>query len=102
LVVVAAAAAAGVPGARPEAADHDRVRAELAALVQAGVAVGEDELVEGSVAVAAPILAEDGIVGAVGILGPRFRCDAAIVERVRLALPGAAQRIAEELAASVA
>ncbi|MFN8620340.1 MAG: IclR family transcriptional regulator C-terminal domain-containing protein [Chloroflexota bacterium] len=97
----AAAAAAGVPGARAEAAEPAAVREELAGLVRAGAAVGEDELVEGSVAVAAPILVADGIAGAVGIVGPRFRCDAAVVERVRLALPGAAARIAEELATSV-
>jgi IclR family acetate operon transcriptional repressor len=74
-------------------------REELAAIVRAGVLDGVDELVEGSVAVAAPILAPDGIVGAVGIVGPAFRCDAACVERVRLALPAAARAIADGLAA---
>jgi len=72
---------------------------ELAAIVRAGVVVGVDELVEGSLVVAAPILAADGIVGAVGILGPAFRCDEGCVERVRQALPAAARAIADGLAA---
>ena len=74
-------------------------RAGLAALVRAGVAHGLDELVAGSLGVAAPILADDGIVGAVGVVGPAFRCDEAYVERVRLALPRAARAIADGLAA---
>ena len=56
-----------------------------------GALEGHDELAEGSVAVAAPILAADGIVGAVGIVGPAFRCDAGCIERVRLALPAVAR-----------
>ena len=56
----------------------------------------------GSVAVAAPILAPDGIVGAVGIVGPAFRSDAAGIERVRLALPAAARAIADGLASEAA
>lgn len=72
-------------------------RAELARIVRAGVLDGVDELVEGSVAVAAPILAPDGIVGAIGIVGPAFRCDAPCVEAVRLALPAAARAVADGL-----
>lgn len=86
--------AATLEGA-PDAAD---VRERLTTLQRAGVAVGRDELVEGSVTVAAPILAPDGIVGAVGIVGPAFRCDDACVARVRRALPGAARAIARGLA----
>ena len=66
--------------------------------MRAGVLVGHDEIVAGSVAVAAPILAADGIVGAVGILGPAFRSDAASIERCALALPAAARAIADGLA----
>lgn len=81
----------------PEPADALARREELAAIVRAGVLVGQDEIVEGSVAVAAPILAPDGIVGAVGIVGPAFRSDAASIERARLALPAAARAIADGL-----
>jgi DNA-binding IclR family transcriptional regulator len=76
-----------------------RRRRELAALVRAGVAIGQDELAEGSLAVAAPILAPDGIVGAVGVVGPAFRSDEASIAAVRRALPDAARAIAAGLAA---
>jgi DNA-binding IclR family transcriptional regulator len=88
---------AGDGGAAPPP-DAAARRRELAAIVRAGVLVGRDELVEGSVAVAAPILAPDGIVGAVGIVAPAFRSDAATIERVRLALPAVARAIADGLA----
>ena len=42
-----------------------------------GMAVSEGELIEGSVAIAAPVFREDGIVGAIGLIGPAFRCDEA-------------------------
>ena len=42
-----------------------------------GLAMSEGELVEGSVALAAPVFREDGIVGAIAVLGPAFRCDEA-------------------------
>ena len=84
--------------ADPSGTDVDARRAELARLVRAGVADGSDGIVEGSVAVAAPILAPDGIVGAVGVIGPAFRCDAAGVRKVRRVLPGAAAAIARGLA----
>jgi len=96
-LVAEAAAASLIDGAA--APDPVVWREELAQIVRAGVSVGRDELVEGSVAVVAPILAADGIVGAVGILGPAFRCDGACVERVRIALPPAARAIADGLTA---
>ena len=79
-------------------ADRDGWRKGLSRIVRAGVLVGRDELVQGSVAIVTPILAADGIVGALGVLGPTFRCDEAFVQRVRLALPAAARAIADGLA----
>jgi DNA-binding IclR family transcriptional regulator len=40
-----------------------------------GLATSEGELIEGSVAMAVPLFREDGIVGALALLGPAFRCD---------------------------
>jgi DNA-binding IclR family transcriptional regulator len=76
-----------------------RRRTELARVASAGVTDSQDELAEGSVSIAAPILAADGIVGAIGIVGPAFRCDDTCIERVRRSLPELARTIAESLAA---
>ena len=53
------------------------VRAALGAIVLTGMATSEGELIEGSVALAAPLFREDGIVGAIALLGPAFRCSEA-------------------------
>jgi IclR family acetate operon transcriptional repressor len=50
------------------------LRASLGGIVMTGLAVSESELVEGSVELAVPIFREDGIVGAIALLGPAFRC----------------------------
>ena len=44
--------------------------------VRATREASEDELFEGAVALAAPVFREDGIVGAITLIGPAFRCDA--------------------------
>jgi DNA-binding IclR family transcriptional regulator len=95
-----ALAASTADGSPP--ADAAARRAMLRTLARAGVGVGRDELVEGTLAVAAPILAPDGIVGAVGLLGPTFRCDEAFVRRARRALPASARAVAASLAGEVA
>ena len=56
---------------------EDELRGGLAAAVLTGLVVSEGELIEGSVAVAAPVFREDGIVGAIGLLAPAFRADPA-------------------------
>jgi DNA-binding IclR family transcriptional regulator len=55
---------------------EDALRDGLSAAVMTGLVVSEGELIEGSVAVAAPLFREDGIVGAIGLLAPAFRADA--------------------------
>jgi IclR family transcriptional regulator, acetate operon repressor len=45
-------------------------------IVRAGTAVSAGERTPGAVAVAAPVFREDGIVGAVALVGPAFRCGA--------------------------
>ena len=54
---------------------EDELRASLGTVVMTGLAMSEGELIDGSVAVAAPVFREDGIVGAIGLLAPAFRCD---------------------------
>jgi IclR family acetate operon transcriptional repressor len=50
------------------------LRASLGGIVMTGIAVSEGELIDGSLAIAAPVFREDGIVGAIGLIGPAFRC----------------------------
>ncbi len=57
--------------ATPNEAD---LRDGLGHIVMTGLATSEGELIGGSVSVAAPVFREDGIVGAIGLLGPAFRC----------------------------
>ena len=59
-----------------DTATESELRAALGEIVMTGTATSENELIEGSVTIAAPIFREDGIVGAIGLLGPVFRCDA--------------------------
>jgi DNA-binding IclR family transcriptional regulator len=54
---------------------ESELRASLGGIVMTGMATSEGELVEGSVAMAAPVFREDGIVGAIAVIGPAFRCD---------------------------
>jgi IclR family acetate operon transcriptional repressor len=51
------------------------LRASLGRIVMTGMATSVGELIEGSVSMAAPVFREDGIVGAIGLIGPAFRCD---------------------------
>lgn len=63
-----------------------------------GMAASEDELFEGSVAPAAPVFREDGIVGAIVLIGPAFRCDEAWRARSAGLLLAAARTINARLA----
>ncbi|HEV8488289.1 MAG TPA: IclR family transcriptional regulator [Candidatus Limnocylindrales bacterium] len=73
--------------------DPDRLRADLADVVTSGVAKSVGEVVSGSVAIAAPIFREDGIVAAIGVTGPEGRCGLAWRTRVSRLLPGAASSV---------
>jgi DNA-binding IclR family transcriptional regulator len=75
------------------APDADRLRAEIADIVTTGVARSIGEVVSGSVAIAAPIFREDGIVAAIGVTGPEARCGLAWRTRVARLLPGAASSV---------
>ena len=80
------------PGPLPP--DPDRLRADLADVLSSGVARSVGEVVSGSVAIAAPIFREEGIVAAIGVIGPEGRCGLAWRTRVARLLPGAASSVA--------
>jgi IclR family acetate operon transcriptional repressor len=77
----------------PAAALEARLREELAEIVRAGTATSIGEVVATSVAVAVPIFREDGIVAAIGVIGPESRCGRAWRSRVGRLLPAAASSI---------
>jgi DNA-binding IclR family transcriptional regulator len=84
--------------AGPSAPDTERLKAEVADIVTTGVARSIGEVVSGSVAIAAPIFREDGIVAAIGVIGPESRCGLAWRTRVARLLPGAASSVVGALA----
>jgi len=84
-----------ITGSTPTEAD---LRASLGRIVMTGMAESEGELIEGSVAIAAPVFREDGIVGAIALLGPAFRCDRAWRARAGRLLQEAARTIDASLA----
>ena len=74
------------------------LRDGLSAAVMTGLVVSESELIEGSVALAAPLFREDGIVGAIGLLAPAFRADPAWRTRAGRLVVEAARTINAALA----
>ncbi len=81
------------PAIRPASFDPDRLRGELADVVTSGVARSVGEFISGSVAIAVPIFREEGIVAAIGVIGPEGRCGLAWRTRVARLLPDAANSI---------
>jgi len=77
---------------------EDELRANLGMVVMTGLAVSDGELIDGSVAIAAPVFREDGIVGAIGLLAPAFRCDPAVRVRAGRLVVEAARAINAALA----
>jgi DNA-binding IclR family transcriptional regulator len=75
------------------AAERQRLRDDLADIVTTGIARSVGELFSGAVAIAVPIFRQDGIVAAIGVIGPESRCGLAWRTRVAKLLPGAAGSI---------
>jgi DNA-binding IclR family transcriptional regulator len=73
------------------------LRASLGSIVMTGMATSEGELIEGSVAMAAPVFREDGIVGALGLIGPAIRCRPAWRTRAGRLIQDAARMVNEAL-----
>ena len=77
---------------------EEELRASLGGIVMTGMATSEGELIPGSVAMAAPLFREDGIIGAIALLGPAFRCDEAWRARAGRLLQEAAREVNGALA----
>lgn len=82
----------------PATPTMEDLRASLGGVVVTGMATSEGELIDGSVAIAAPVFREDGIVGAIALIGPAFRCDDAWRLKARRLLQEAARVIDASLA----
>ena len=66
--------ALGLPPLTLNAPTDEELRDRLGDVVMTGMAMSEGELIEGSVAMAVPVFRDDGIVGAIALVGPAFRC----------------------------
>ena len=91
------AVAEGLTPITPATLDEGHLRSDLVEIAAAGIARSEGELVPGSVAIAVPIIREDGIVAALGVVGPTSRCGLAWRARVARTLPEAARAITRAL-----
>ncbi len=87
-----------LPRLTPNTPTEADLREGLRGIVLSGIAVSEGELIDGSLAVAAPVFREDGIVGAIGLLGPAFRCGSDWRARAAYLVQAGAQTITAALA----
>jgi IclR family transcriptional regulator, acetate operon repressor len=69
------------------------LRKELAQIATTGIARSEGEPIPSTVTIAVPIIRDDGIVAAIGVIGPESRCGLAWRARVSRLLPDAAAAI---------
>jgi DNA-binding IclR family transcriptional regulator len=79
--------------APPGGPDSERLRDDLAEVVATGIARSVGEGLSGTVEIAVPIFRADGIIAAIGVIGPESRCGLAWRTRVAKLLPGAAGSI---------
>lgn len=93
---------AGITSVTPTTPDEATVLESLAEIRRVGYAVSEGELVRGSVAIAAPLIRSDGIVGAIALVGPSVRCDGPWLARARRLLLSGAETIVGSLTAEIA
>ena len=69
------------------------LRKELTQIAATGIARSEGEPIPSTVTIAVPIIRDDGIVAAIGVIGPESRCGLAWRARVARLLPDAAAAI---------
>lgn len=81
-------------------ASVDAAARDLAAVAAAGLAVTESELIPGSVSIAVPVLRDDGIVAAVGVMAPAARASAAWRSRASALVVAAGSALAGALHAA--
>jgi DNA-binding IclR family transcriptional regulator len=86
----------------PDTPTETELREGIGSIVMTGMAVSDGELIAGTVAVAAPVFREDGIVGAIAVIGPASRCDDEWRGRAGRFLLEAARTINAELAEDAA
>jgi IclR family acetate operon transcriptional repressor len=98
--VLAEVLAQGIPRQASNDPTADQLRDGLGDVVMTGAATTEDELFDGSVSIAVPVFRQDGIVGAIALIGPAFRCGAEWQVRARGLLLAAARTINAGLAES--
>jgi DNA-binding IclR family transcriptional regulator len=79
------------------AASDDAIRGELAMIVADGIARGENEFASDGVAIAVPVLPQDGIVAALAVIAPGARASLAWRRRATRLLVDAASAIARSL-----
>ena len=81
--------------------DADRLRAELEAIAQQGVAISLGERQEGAGSIGAPTFGFDGsVVGSITLCGPITRFDNAAIERFKPAVKAAADEVSRGLASA--
>ena len=85
--------AAGLNPVTADTPDEALLRASLVEIQASGMATSEGEVVSGSVAVAVPIMGQDGIVGSIAVIGPATRCGLAWRTRTRRLVLGAAETV---------
>ena len=76
----------GATGLPLTPADIRQLRDDLREIAADGIARSAGEFISGSVAIAVPIIRDDGIVGAIGVIGPESRL------RARVARAGRSRR----------
>ena len=88
----------GLQPVTPATLGRTELKACLRSIVAEGIATSAGELVPGSVSMAVPLSGDDGIVGALAVIGPEARCRAAWRTRTGRLLPFAAETIVASLA----
>jgi DNA-binding IclR family transcriptional regulator len=89
---------AGLLPLTPETPSEAILRDGLAEIVRTGFAASEGEFIAGAVAIAVPIMRDDGIVAALAVTGPSSRCGLEWQARTRRLLGSAAETIVAAIA----
>jgi IclR family acetate operon transcriptional repressor len=83
----------GLQPLTPATPAEAELQAGLRSIAEDGIAMSVGELVPGSISMAVPLLGDDGIVGALAVIGPEARCSAAWRARTARLLPFAAEEL---------
>ncbi|MFL5778495.1 MAG: IclR family transcriptional regulator [Chloroflexota bacterium] len=91
---------AGIVPLTPATPDEARLRSSLAEIEAAGIGRSEGELISGTVTLAVPVFQDDGIVAAIGVIGPESRCGAAWRARAAQVLSTSGESLIASIATS--